>query len=71
MLVLVAALLLLGIALGAVAQLPVPVSLAAGAVIGCWLLIFAARERHAPHPLTRTRTRRACRTRTDPKELAP
>ncbi|MFD3789436.1 hypothetical protein [Streptomyces cyaneofuscatus] len=46
-LVLVAALLLLGIALGAVAQLPVPVSLAAGAVIGCWLLIFAARERHA------------------------
>ncbi|MEW1757995.1 hypothetical protein AB0393_15965 [Streptomyces cyaneofuscatus] len=49
MLVLVAALLLLGIALGAVAQLPVPVSLAAGAVIGCWLLIFAARERHARH----------------------
>ncbi|MGA5470194.1 hypothetical protein [Streptomyces arboris] len=47
MLVLVAALLLLGIALGAVAQLPVQVSLAAGAVIGCWLLIFAARERHA------------------------
>ncbi|MDT0491582.1 hypothetical protein ACPEIF_23960 [Streptomyces sp. NPDC012600] len=47
MLVLVAALLLLGIALGAVAQLPVPVSLAAGSVIGVWLLIFAARERHA------------------------
>lgn len=46
MLVLVAALLLLGIALGAVAQLPVPVSLAAASVIGCWLLIFAVRERH-------------------------
>lgn len=45
MLVLVAALLLLGIALGAVAHLPV--SLAAATVIGCWLLIFAARERHA------------------------
>ncbi|NUV83054.1 hypothetical protein [Streptomyces sp. CAI-155] len=45
MLVLVAALLLLGIALGAVAQLPVPVSLAAANVIGCWLLIFAVRER--------------------------
>lgn len=65
MLVLVAALLLLGIALGAVAHLPLPVSLAAATVIGCWLLIFAARERHA------RRTRRACRTRTDPKELAP
>ncbi|MBT2377927.1 MULTISPECIES: hypothetical protein [unclassified Streptomyces] len=47
MLVLVAALLLLGITLGAVAQLPVPVSLAAAAVIGCWLLTFAVRERHA------------------------
>ncbi|MET9924535.1 MULTISPECIES: hypothetical protein [unclassified Streptomyces] len=46
MLVLVAALLLLGIALGAVAHLPLPVSLAAATVIGCWLLIFAVRERH-------------------------
>ncbi|SCK13771.1 MULTISPECIES: hypothetical protein [unclassified Streptomyces] len=45
MLVLVAALLLLGIVLGAVAQLPVPVALAAASVIGCWLLIFAVRER--------------------------
>lgn len=44
-LVLVAALLLLGIALGAVAHLPFPVSLAAATVIGCWLLIFAVRER--------------------------
>ncbi|MFE6915945.1 hypothetical protein [Streptomyces rubiginosohelvolus] len=45
MLVLVAALLLLGILLGAVAHLPLPLTLAATAVIGSWLLIFAVRER--------------------------
>ncbi|QXQ99597.1 hypothetical protein NEH83_27050 [Streptomyces sp. JUS-F4] len=45
MLVLVAALLLLGIVLGAVAHIPLPLALAAAAVIGCWLLIFAVRER--------------------------
>ncbi|MBT2368505.1 hypothetical protein J7E88_25060 [Streptomyces sp. ISL-10] len=44
MLVLVAALLLMGVMLGAVVQLPAPVSLVAGAVIGCWLLVFAVRE---------------------------
>ncbi|MFI1184937.1 hypothetical protein [Streptomyces californicus] len=45
MLVLVAALLLLGILVGAVAHVPLPLSLAAAAVIGCWLLVFAVRER--------------------------
>ncbi|MEI7034826.1 hypothetical protein [Streptomyces pratensis] len=50
MLVLVAALLLLGVVLGAVAQLPVPVSLAAAAAIAGWLLIFAVRERSARRP---------------------
>ncbi|WP_299533876.1 hypothetical protein [uncultured Streptomyces sp.] len=51
MLVLVAALLLFGIVLGTVAHLPVPLSLIAAAVIGCWLLVFAVRERrsHRPH----------------------
>lgn len=47
MLVLVAALLLLGILLGAVAHIPLPLTLASAAVIGCWLLIFAVRERAA------------------------
>lgn len=45
MLFLVAALLLLGIVLGAVAHIPLPLSLAGATVIGCWLLIFAVRER--------------------------
>ncbi|MFE9815463.1 hypothetical protein [Streptomyces sp. NBC_00236] len=45
MIVLVAALLLLGIVLGAVVQIPLPLSLALGALIGCWLLVFAVRER--------------------------
>jgi uncharacterized integral membrane protein len=49
---LVAALLLLGVLLGAVAHLPVPVSLLAAAVIGGWLLVFALRERHARHRQT-------------------
>lgn len=45
MIVLVAALLLLGIVLGAVVQIPLPLSLVLGALIGCWLLAFAVRER--------------------------
>ncbi|MGW1227243.1 hypothetical protein [Streptomyces sp. NPDC002530] len=45
MIVLVAALLLLGIVLGAVAQIPPVLSLVLGALIGCWLLVFAVRER--------------------------
>lgn len=44
---LVAALLLLGIMLGAVVQLPLSVSLVACTVIGVWLLVFAVRERRA------------------------
>ncbi|MEU5714388.1 hypothetical protein AB0G71_01120 [Streptomyces sp. NPDC020403] len=47
MFVLVAALLLLGVVLGAVAHLPLPVTLAAAAVIGFWLVAFGVRERHA------------------------
>ncbi|MGW0820793.1 hypothetical protein [Streptomyces sp. NPDC002845] len=46
MLVLVAALLLFGMVLGTVAHVPVSVSLAAAAVIGLWLAVFAYRERH-------------------------
>ncbi|MCF6523079.1 hypothetical protein [Streptomyces sp. JJ36] len=40
-----AAFLLLGVLVGAAAHTPPPVSLAAGAVIGGWLVIFAIRER--------------------------
>ncbi|WP_338673090.1 hypothetical protein V1460_08445 [Streptomyces sp. SCSIO 30461] len=47
MIALVAALLLLGVLLGAVAQIPLPASAAAAAVIGGWLLVFAVRERRA------------------------
>ncbi|MBT2390010.1 hypothetical protein [Streptomyces sp. ISL-1] len=47
MIALVAALLLLGIMLGAVVQLPLSVSLVACAAIGVWLLVFAMRERRA------------------------
>ncbi|MER7663546.1 MULTISPECIES: hypothetical protein [unclassified Streptomyces] len=47
MIALVAALLLLGILLGAVAQLPLSASFVACAVIGVWLLVFAVRERRA------------------------
>ncbi|WP_447040144.1 hypothetical protein [Streptomyces sp. DSM 118878] len=45
MLFLVAALLLLGVAMGSVAHVPLPVTLVAAAVIGVWLVIFAIRER--------------------------
>ncbi|MER5968306.1 hypothetical protein ACFYYR_06530 [Streptomyces sp. NPDC001922] len=47
MLFIVAALLLLGILLGAVAHLPLPVTLIASAVICGWLLVFGVRERIA------------------------
>lgn len=47
MLFLVAALLLLGVALGSVAHAPLPVTLVAASVIGVWLVVFAVRERHA------------------------
>ncbi|MEU1594274.1 hypothetical protein ABZ468_15770 [Streptomyces sp. NPDC005708] len=46
MLFLVAALLLLGAALGTVAHAPLPVTLVVAAVIAVWLVIFAIRERH-------------------------
>ncbi|MFJ6842304.1 hypothetical protein ACIQRE_06500 [Streptomyces griseoluteus] len=46
MLFLVAALMLLGVALGTVAHVPVGVSAAVAAFIGVWLVIFAVRERH-------------------------
>ncbi|WP_328668114.1 hypothetical protein OG905_12945 [Streptomyces sp. NBC_00322] len=49
MIALVAALLLLGIMLGAVAQLPLSVTLVASTLIGAWLLVFAVRERRARH----------------------
>ncbi|MFJ1827004.1 hypothetical protein [Streptomyces sp. NPDC088178] len=44
MVVLVAALLLLGVVLGAVVQIPLPLTFTLAAMIGCWLLIFAVRE---------------------------
>ncbi|AJE82144.1 hypothetical protein SLNWT_1768 [Streptomyces albus] len=46
MLFLVAALMLLGIVLGAVVHAPLTVSLVAAAVIGVWLAVFTAREYH-------------------------
>ncbi|MBT3153563.1 hypothetical protein HTV45_22300 [Streptomyces sp. CHD11] len=45
MLFLVAALLLLGVALGAVVHAPLSFSVVAGAVIAVWLTVFALRER--------------------------
>ncbi|MCF3118612.1 hypothetical protein IPZ68_02650 [Streptomyces arenae] len=45
MLFLVAALLLLGVAMGTVAHAPLPVTAVAAAVIGVWLVVFAVRER--------------------------
>ncbi|MBP2358917.1 MULTISPECIES: hypothetical protein [Streptomyces] len=50
MFVLVAALLLLGVVLGAVAHLPLPLTLAAAAVIGLWLALFGLREHLARRP---------------------
>ncbi|MEV7422680.1 MULTISPECIES: hypothetical protein [unclassified Streptomyces] len=47
MIFLVAALLLMGLLLGTVAHVSLPVTLAAAAFICGWLLVFAARERRA------------------------
>ncbi|GAA1372514.1 hypothetical protein [Streptomyces beijiangensis] len=47
MIAIAAVLLLLGIVLGAVSHLPVPVTVLATVVIGGWLMIFAVRERIA------------------------
>ncbi|WP_434091054.1 hypothetical protein [Streptomyces flaveus] len=47
MLFLVAALLLLGVVLGTVAHAPLSFTLVVAAVIGVWLAVFAARERHS------------------------
>ncbi|MGW2780175.1 hypothetical protein ACWC3X_02805 [Streptomyces populi] len=47
MLFLVAAFLLLGVVVGAAAHLPLPVTLAAAAAIGCWLLVYGLRK-HRP-----------------------
>jgi dethiobiotin synthetase len=46
---LVAALLLLGFALGTVAHAPLSFTLVAAAVIAVWLIVFAVRERHSRH----------------------
>jgi len=53
MIVLIVALLLLGVVLGAVVQIPLPVSFAMATVIGCWLLVFAVRERTSGHRRSR------------------
>ncbi|MER6444353.1 hypothetical protein [Streptomyces venezuelae] len=45
MLFLVGALLVLGVVLGAVAHVPVPVSVVAALAIALWLAVFATRER--------------------------
>ncbi|GLV87448.1 hypothetical protein Slala03_71370 [Streptomyces lavendulae subsp. lavendulae] len=55
MLFLVGALLVLGVVLGAVAHVPVPVSVAGGFAIAVWLLLFAARERLSRHRPERRR----------------
>lgn len=47
MFVLVGALLLFGVVLGAVVHVPPPVALGAAAVIACWLGVYALRKRHA------------------------
>lgn len=47
MFALLAVLLLFGIVLGPVAHLPVTLSLLSAAVIGCWLIVFAVRERRS------------------------
>ncbi|WP_405742689.1 hypothetical protein OG422_12250 [Streptomyces sp. NBC_01525] len=48
MLFLVAALLMMGILLGAAAHLPFSATLLAAAVIAGWLLVFSVRERRHP-----------------------
>ncbi|WP_369233117.1 hypothetical protein AB5J56_14460 [Streptomyces sp. R21] len=54
MLILVAALLLLGVVMGTVAHAPLSFTLVAAAVIGVWLAVFALRERHARRRHTST-----------------
>ncbi|MFH8566116.1 hypothetical protein [Streptomyces sp. NPDC017988] len=49
MLFVVAALLLLGVAMGSVAHLPLPATLVAAVAIGAWLAVFAVRERRTRH----------------------
>ncbi|MFJ5779379.1 hypothetical protein [Streptomyces sp. NPDC093094] len=49
MLFLVAALLLLGVVMGAVAHAPLSFTLVTAAVIAAWLGVFALRERHGRH----------------------
>ncbi|MFF8645316.1 hypothetical protein [Streptomyces sp. NPDC015345] len=49
MLFVVAALLLLGVAMGSVAHLPLPATLVAALAIGAWLAVFAVRERTRHH----------------------
>ncbi|MER5811058.1 hypothetical protein ABT143_23180 [Streptomyces sp. NPDC002033] len=55
MLFLVGALLVLGVVLGAVAHVPVPVSVIGGCAIALWLMLFAARERLSRHRAGRSR----------------
>ncbi|MFD7707768.1 hypothetical protein ACFV6E_25170 [Streptomyces sp. NPDC059785] len=47
MLILVAALLLMGVVMGSVAHAPLSFTLVAATVIAAWLAVFALRERHA------------------------
>lgn len=54
MLVLVAALLLMGVVMGTVAHAPLSITLVAAAVIGVWLAVFAMRERLARRRHTST-----------------
>ncbi|MFH8367170.1 hypothetical protein [Streptomyces sp. NPDC018031] len=47
MVFLLVALLLMGVVLGTVAHVPVPVTLVGAALIAAWLAVFTLRERHA------------------------
>ncbi|GGX78045.1 hypothetical protein [Streptomyces hiroshimensis] len=49
MIFLVAAVLLLGVLVGAAAHLALPVVIPAAAAIALWLLVFAIRERRREH----------------------
>ncbi|CAM5512607.1 hypothetical protein SABIM44S_03397 [Streptomyces abikoensis] len=49
MIFLVAAVLLLGVLVGAAAHLPLPVLIPAATAIALWLLVFAVRERRREH----------------------
>ncbi|MEW2164871.1 hypothetical protein AB0912_18045 [Streptomyces sp. NPDC007084] len=58
MLFLVAALLLLGVVVGAAAHLPLPVTLVAAVAIGCWLLFYSLRRHRVGTPRKTTGYRR-------------